>query len=130
MVLMTPQDHPLTRLQEVTIEEIACYPLILPPRSQRSLGRQTLEDLFQKQGLDHRVVMESSNVELSSLYVELGLGISFATVVKDLPLAGRRSLAFLPMNHYVEPDFIAVLHRKDKIISAYLEAFLDLLFAR
>ncbi|MEJ2091689.1 MAG: LysR family transcriptional regulator [Syntrophobacterales bacterium] len=130
MVLMTPRDHPLTRLQEVTIEEIVRYPLILPPRGQRSPGRQTLEALFQQQGLDYRVVMESSNVELSSLYVELGLGISFATVVKDLPLAGRRSLAFLPMSHYVEPDFIAVLHRKDKIISAYLQAFLDLLFAR
>lgn len=130
MVLMTPPDHPLTRLRQVTIEEVARYPLILPPRGQRSPGRQTLEALFQKQDLDYQVVMESSNVELSSLYVELGLGISFATVVKDLPLSGQRSLAFLPMSHFVAPDFIAVLHRKDKIISAYMQAFLDLLFDR
>ena len=74
--------------------------------------------------------MESSNVELSSLYVELGLGISFATIVKDLPLAGQRPLTFIPMSHYVPPDFIAVILRKDKIISAHLRAFLDLLFAR
>jgi DNA-binding transcriptional LysR family regulator len=129
MVLITPRDHPLTRLPRVTVEEIARYPLILPPKGQRSPGRQTLEALFQKQGLDYQVVMESSNVELSSLYVELGLGISFATMVKDLTLAGRRSLAFLPMRHYVAPDFIAVILRKDKIVSAYMQAFLDLLFA-
>jgi DNA-binding transcriptional LysR family regulator len=129
MVLITPRDHPLTRLPRVTVEEIARYPLILPPKGQRSPGRQTIEGLFQKQGLDYQVVMESSNVELSSLYVELGLGISFATMVKDLTLAGRRSLAFLPMRHYVAPDFIAVILRKDKIVSAYMQAFLDLLFA-
>jgi hypothetical protein len=35
-----------------------------------------------KLGINHHVVMESSNVELSSLYVEMGLGISFATVEK------------------------------------------------
>ena len=130
MVLMTPQDHPLTRLKRVTIENIAQYPLILPPRGQRSRGRQTLEALFQKENLDYRVVMESSNVELSSLYVELGLGISFATVVRDLPVRGQRTLAFLPMSSYVASDFIAALHRKDKVISAYMEAFLNLLFAR
>jgi DNA-binding transcriptional LysR family regulator len=129
MVLMTPRDHPLTRRKRVTIQQIARYPLILPPRSQRSPGRQTLEAFFQKQGLDYQVVMESSNVELSSLYVELGLGISFATIVKDLPLARQRPLAFLPLNHFVAPDFLAVIHRKDKVMSAYLQAFLDLLFA-
>jgi DNA-binding transcriptional LysR family regulator len=129
MVLITPRDHPLTRLPRVTVKEISRYPLILPPKDQRSTGRQTIEGLFQKQGLDYQVVMESSNVELSSLYVELGLGISFATMVRDLPLAGQRSLAFLPMRHYVAPEFIAVILRKDKIVSTYMQAFLDLLFA-
>jgi len=129
MVLLTPPDHPLARLPQVTVEEIARYPLILPPRSQRSTGRRTLEALFREKGLDYRVVMESSNVELSSLYVELGLGISFATLVKGLALTGPRSLAFIPLSHYARPDFLAVLLRKDKIISGYMQDFLDLLFA-
>jgi DNA-binding transcriptional LysR family regulator len=130
MVLMTPREHPLTALTRPTLEDIARYPLILPPRGQRSPGRQTLEALFQQQGLDYRVVMESSNVELSSLYVELGLGISFATMVKDLPLAGTRPLAFIPMRHYVAPDFLAVILRRDKVMGAHLRAFLELLLAR
>jgi DNA-binding transcriptional LysR family regulator len=129
MVLMTPREHPLTRLKRVSVADIARYPLILPPRGHQSPGRQTLEALFQKQGLDYRVVMESSNVELSSLYVELGLGLSFATIARDFPRAGRRSLAFLPMSHYVAPDHIAVLLRRDKSMGAHLRAFLDLLFA-
>jgi DNA-binding transcriptional LysR family regulator len=127
MVLMTPPDHPLTRIEQVSLEEIVRYPLILPPRGQRSPGRQTLETLFQKQGLNYQVVMESSNVELSSLYVELGLGLSFATVVKNLPLARQRPLAFLPMSHYVAPDYLALIHRQDKVVLPYMQAFLDLL---
>jgi len=129
MVLMTPKNHPLTRLERVTIEDIARYPLILPPRGQRSPGRQTLEASFRQQNLDYRVVMESSNVELSSLYVELGLGVSFATVVKGLPLPGQRSLAFLPISPGAVPDFLAVILRKDKIVNNFMEAFLDLLLA-
>ena len=127
MVLMTPPDHPLTRIEQVSLEEIVRYPLLLPPLGQRSPGRQTLEALFQKQGLNYQVVMESSNVELSSLYVELGLGLSFATVVKNLPLARQRPLAFLPMSHYVAPDYLALIHRQDKVVLPYMQAFLDLL---
>jgi DNA-binding transcriptional LysR family regulator len=130
MVLMTPRDHPLTSLQQVTLEAISRYPLILPPRGSQSPGRQTLEALFQNRGLDYRVVMESSNVELSSLYVELGLGVSFATISKTLPVIGQRPLAFISMSHYAAPDFLAVIHRRDKIMSGYMQAFLDLLFAR
>ena len=127
MVLMAPPGHPLTRSPQVTIEDIARYPLIMPPRTPRSPGRGTLEALFQEQGLDYHVVMESSNVELSSVYVEMGLGISFATIVKDLPLAVPRNLAFIPLPQIVEADFLAVIMRRDKILSAYKKAFLDTL---
>jgi hypothetical protein len=58
------------------------------------------------------------------------LGISFATMVKDLPLAGTRPLAFIPMRHYVATDFLAVLLRRDKVMGAHLRAFLELLLAR
>jgi hypothetical protein len=39
--------------------------------------------------------MESSNVELTSVYVEMGLGISLARVVMDLPALKRRLLDFM-----------------------------------
>jgi DNA-binding transcriptional LysR family regulator len=130
MVLMTPRGHPLTLLPQVTLEHICRYPLILPPQGSPSPHRQTLETLFRREGLDYQVVMESSNVELSSLYVELGLGISFATVVKGWPLTEPRALALIPLAAYGAPDFIAVIHRRDKVMSAPLQAFLDLLFGQ
>jgi DNA-binding transcriptional LysR family regulator len=86
-----------------------------------------LEESFRELGITYRVLMESSNVELSSVYVEMGLGISFATVVRDLPALRHRRLAFVPMGQLFEPDYIAVIMRKDKVLASYKSAFLEFL---
>ncbi|UCD33573.1 MAG: LysR family transcriptional regulator substrate-binding protein, partial [Desulfobacterales bacterium] len=97
-----------------------------PPTNLRY--RSNLEEKFQKLGIDYHIIMESSNVELSSLYVETGLGISFATIVKGLPELKKRRLAFLPMDHLFNPDYIVVVMRKDKTLTSYKSAFIKILF--
>jgi DNA-binding transcriptional LysR family regulator len=130
-VVMTPAGHPLAKTGRVTLKQIAKYPLILPPASPRYRCRRTLlEERFQKFGIYYHIVMESSNVELSSLYVEMGLGISFATIVKDLPVLKRRKLAFIPLGQVFKPDHIAVVMRKDKILASYKSAFIVKLFGQ
>jgi len=129
-VLMIPAGHQLAKAKRVSIKQIAKYPLILPPKSVRYTYRRRLEERFQKLGLDYHIVMESSNVELSSVYVEMGLGISFATIVKDLPALKERKLEFLPMNQIFKPDYIAVVMRKDKTLASYKSAFINILFGR
>jgi DNA-binding transcriptional LysR family regulator len=125
--LMTPIGHPLAKGKPLTLRQIAKYPLILPPKDLRFTCRRMLEERFQKLGLDYQIVMESSNVELTSLYVEMGLGISFATVVKDLPALKQRKLEFLPMDQLFKPDYIAVVMRKDKTLSSYKSSFINIL---
>jgi DNA-binding transcriptional LysR family regulator len=127
-VLLTPPGHPLAACQRASMEEIAKYPLILPPQGLKFTGRSVLEDHFRKLGVDYHIIMESSNVELSSLYVEMGLGISFATVASHLPVPEKRKLAFIPLDHYFPPDYIAVVLRKDKVLAPHKEAFLEMLF--
>jgi DNA-binding transcriptional LysR family regulator len=125
-VVITPVGHPLVKAKRVTLKQIGKYPLILPPINLKY--RSNLEERFQKLGIDYHIVMESSNVELSSLYVEMGFGISFATVVKDLPELKKRQLEFLPMDHLFKPDYIVVVMRKDKTLISYKDAFLKILF--
>ena len=50
-------------------------------------------------------------MELSSLYVETGLGISFATIAKDLPVLKQRKLSFVSLSHLFEPGYIALVMR-------------------
>lgn len=127
-VVMTPIDHPLSKPKRVTLIRLAKYPLILPPKSLKYTYRSNLEERFQKLGIDYKIIMESSNVELSSIYVEMGFGISFATMVTDLPELRKRKLEFLPMDHFFKPDYIALVLRKDKILISYKRAFIKILF--
>ena len=125
-VLLTPAGHPLTRARRVTWRQIARYPLILPPRGFESGGRLLLEDHFRRLGLTYHIILESSNVELSARYVETGLGLAFATLARGLP--PRPHLAFIPLKHYFKPDHLALVMRRDKVLPAYKQAFINLLF--
>jgi len=127
-VLMIPPGHPLAEAKRLTLKKLAKYPLILPPKDLRFTCRRMLEERFQKLGLDYQIVMESSNVELTSRYVEMGLGISFATVVRDLPALKERKLEFLPMDQLFKSDYIAAVMRKDKTLASYKSSFLNILF--
>ena len=126
-VLLTQPDHPLTKTTHVSLENIAKCPLILPPKSTELLYRNRLEDLFRKHGLNYFVIMESSNVELSSIYVEMGLGVSFASVVKGLPIFKKQNLGYVSLSHYLGSENICIVTRRDKKLTSYQEAFLTML---
>ncbi len=124
-VLMVPYGHPLLRMKNVKVSDIARYPLILPPRSMDSNSRSLIDDKFEREGIEYRVIMESSNVELSSRYVEAGIGIAFATIAEGLnPLKGRR-LRFIPMTEFFAADHIALICRKERSLPSYIEEFIS-----
>jgi DNA-binding transcriptional LysR family regulator len=125
-VLLAPMGHPLTRVRRVSWRQIARYSLIVPPRGHELGGRRRLEEQFQKLGLSFRIILESSNVELSAHYVETGLGLAFATLARGL--SPWRDLAFIPLNHYFKSDHLALVLRRDKALTPYKEAFINLLF--
>ncbi len=127
-VLIVPRDHPLLQERDVTWKRIAAYPLILPPRNIGNSGRMHLEGQLRKLRIAYRIAMESSNVELSAVYVEMGLGISFATIVKDLPVLGQKKVKTIPLGHYFKPDYVSIVTRKGKAPAMYKNAFLNALF--
>jgi DNA-binding transcriptional LysR family regulator len=128
-VLMVPPGHPLAVSGQVTLTEIARYPLIIPPASLKHSGRRALEEQFAKLGLTYQVAMESANAELSYRYVELGLGLSFATLAGELSLWRHRGLAFLPLDGFFPPDYLAIVMRPSRTLPPYKTAFLNLLLA-
>lgn len=123
-VLIAPVGHPLARIENPGIRDIARYPLILPPESIESRGRVTLENMFRKEGVPMRIIMESSNVELSSRYVESGLGISFGTVVRGVNVLKGRKLRFITLDHLLQSDHIALAYKRNREIPEYMESFI------
>lgn len=130
VVLMVSKNHPLTKEKQVKLEQVAQYPLIFPPKSALFYGRKRLEELFSQLDIEYRVIMESSNVELSSVYSEMGLGVSFATIVKSLPTIQKRNLRYISLNHYFEPEHIALVMRKDKVLPSFKKDFINVLFEK
>jgi len=126
-MLVTCKDHPLTKMHPVTLEDIVNYPLILPPRDRLTGGRRSLGDQIRNRGLHYHILIESSNVELSARYVEMDLGISYATIAPGLKHLEDRNLAFISLSRYIPPDYLAVVIRRDKFMAAHKKAFLRLL---
>jgi DNA-binding transcriptional LysR family regulator len=125
-VLLAPPDHPLASLKRVGLRQIARYPLILPPRGPEAAGRRLLEERFRKLGLSYHVILESTNVELSALYVEMGLGVAFATLARGTqPL---RNLALIPLKRHFKSDYLAVVRRPHPALALHKKAFINLLF--
>jgi DNA-binding transcriptional LysR family regulator len=126
-VLIVNAAHPLNDLAEISLNEIAKYPLILPIKRNEPCKRSEIERLFHDKDLTYHMVMESSNVELNLTYVELGMGISFATVVRSLPALDRPGSRFISLNKYFEPEYLAVVFRKDKQLQMHQQIFLNVL---
>lgn len=120
--VMTPRNHPLAKSKRVSLRRVAEHPLILPPTG---LGRRRVEERLNRLGVEYRVVMESANVELSALYVEKGLGVSFATVIQGAPWLEHRNLAFIALDKGFPPDYLAMVTRKGQKLLPAQAAFIQ-----
>ncbi|NCA69574.1 MAG: LysR family transcriptional regulator [Sphingobacteriia bacterium] len=120
--LITPKDHPLADKETVTLEEIAPYGLILPPRH---LSTWRLVDLvFKQHNLGYRVTLEAGGWEVIKKYVELGLGIS---IVTDVCLTGSENLSRIPLDHYFPKRSYGIVLRRGKFLSPQTKRFMKIL---
>ncbi len=128
VMLATPM-HPVLKARKVSIEMIARYPLILPPKNSEHSYRAGIEELFRRHGLNYFVIMESSNVELSAIYAEKGIGLSFATIVRGLPVFRQRKLGYVSLSGLIPPEHICVVTGRERNLKPHQEIFLEMLFS-
>lgn len=126
-VLVTPLGHPLTKAKKITLQDIAKYPLILSPKNLKYWIRRFLVSQFNELGIDYKVVMEASTIELGSKYVEMGLGISIVPLAFELDSVKKRAVKLIDVHHLFEPDYLSIVMRKDKILQSYKNAFIKLI---
>ena len=71
--VIVPKDHPLAKLPELTLPELAEYPLVTYVFG--FTGRSKLDEAFQSQGLTPKVVFTAADADVIKTYVRLGLGV-------------------------------------------------------
>lgn len=71
--LIVPKDHPLTRKERPTLEDVAEYPLIT--YHEGFTGRERVDQAFAAAGIAPDIVMSALDADVIKTYVSLGLGV-------------------------------------------------------
>jgi DNA-binding transcriptional LysR family regulator len=125
--LIAPPRHPLLKLKQLTLEQLADVPLILFERG--STGRQHVMDAFHGSGLSPHVDMEATNTEIIVRMVEAGLGVSIVPLMADGIVTRGRRVGILSLGHQIRPIHSGILTRRDEKHSAAARQFIDFLVA-
>lgn len=126
--VVTPIGHPLTKLSTITLADLAKYPLILSPKLLKYSKRRMLEKKFIQEGLSYNIAMEASNFILASTYVELGIGIAFVALGFELnKYLPEKKVSYTSIRHLFEPNYFAIVMRKNMDLRPYKETFIDLI---
>jgi len=120
--LITPLDHPLSKLKRLTVRDISRYPLILPPRHLTTRG--IIEQGFQQYNCTYDVKLEAGGWEVIKRYVEVGMGIS---IVTGICLTGKEKVVAIPVDRYFPMRTYGIVYRKDKHFSPQAERFIEMM---
>ncbi|MFK5986246.1 MAG: LysR family transcriptional regulator [Pseudomonadota bacterium] len=121
-VLITPLGHPLADKDEVTLEDISPYGLILPPHH---LSTWRVVDMaFRQKNIAFNVALEAGGWEIIKKYVELGMGIS---IVTDVCLTGNDKIVQKPLDKYFPKRSYGLVLRKGKFLSPQAKRFIEIM---
>ena len=123
-VLVTPRNHPLSKKKEVTLEDIAKYPLILPPKDTST--RRIADEAFQKAGLEYILALEATGRQAIKIYIDLGFGIS---VFNESLISKEDKKRFFTTNvaKYFGQSERGIIIRKGRVLSQHIVRFIKLL---
>jgi DNA-binding transcriptional LysR family regulator len=125
-MLITPLGHPLAEKaasgQEVTLEDVSHYGLILPP-SHLSTWR-IVKYVFQQNNLTFTVTLEAGGWEVIKKYVELGMGIS---IVTDICMTGNEKLVSIPLTKYFPQRSYGLVLRRGRFMSPQARRFVEIM---
>lgn len=120
--LITPKDHPLTAKQNITIQDLAEYPLITYHGG--FTGRSKIDKAFEEAGLTADIVMSALDTDVIKTYVELGMGVG---IVNDVAYDAERDYRLQQIKTDIfglNTTWIAV--RKGHLLRGYGYEFISL----
>lgn len=120
--IITPQNHPLTKVSEITLETLANYPIITYHGG--FTGRSKIDKAFEDAGIDVDIVMSALDADVIKTYVELNMGIG---IVNDVAYDKERDYRLTPIKTSifgVNTTWIAV--RKGHLLRGYGYEFISL----
>ncbi|RCU50506.1 MULTISPECIES: HTH-type transcriptional regulator CysB [Corallincola] len=120
--LVVRPDHPLAQCKELTIDELAKYPLVTYVFG--FTGRSELDTAFNQAGISPRIVFTATDADVIKTYVRLGLGVGvIATMAVDEN--DDKDLVALDASHLFERSTTMIGFRKGTFLRTYMYDFIE-----
>ncbi|AEG51636.1 transcriptional regulator, LysR family [Sphingobium chlorophenolicum L-1] len=118
--IVAPVGHPILAVPELTLEEIACYPIIT--YDTRYSGRWKVMKAFTDAGLEPKIVMSGIDADVCKTYVGMGLGIGILAAMtydpeRDVGIRARDA------SHLLPSSTIKIVLRRNTYLRSFLLDF-------
>jgi LysR family cys regulon transcriptional activator len=124
--VLVPQDHPLTKLDRLTLHDVARYPLVTYVFG--FTGRSQLDDAFRAAQLKPTVVFTATDADVIKTYVRLGMGVGIVARMAYDPQQDQ-DLVRLDASHLFAPNVTKIGFRRGMFLRSYMYDFIELFSA-
>jgi LysR family cys regulon transcriptional activator len=124
-VVVVPTGHPLTRIAQPTLADIAHYPIIT--YNPEFSGRSQIDAAFDQAGLIPDIRLTAMDADVIKTYVRLGMGIGI-TAQMAISHAERHSLVALPgSNRFFQSSTTKVAVPRGALLRNYAYRLIEML---
>ena len=119
--ILVPKDHPLARLERVSLLDVAQYSIVTYVFG--FTGRSKLDEAFADEGLEANVVFTATDADVIKTYVRLGLGIGIvAHMAYDAEV--DTDLVAIEASHLFDSSVTSIGFRKGTYLRGYMYDFI------
>ncbi len=123
-LLVVPPDHPLLKSKQVTLEEIAAFPLITYDSA--FAGRSKIDHAFSLRNLKPDILLEAIDADVIKTYVELGMGVG---IIAGMAFDAERDkdLRAIAVGHLFGMNVSRVALKQGAYLRSYVYTFIELM---
>ena len=121
--IVVPRDHALTQKKSLTLQNVADHPIVTYVFG--FTGRSKLDEAFQREQLEPRVVFTATDADVIKTYVRLGLGIGIIATLAYDPEQDS-DLVALDASHLFAPSTTMIGCWRGAFLRGYMYDFIEL----
>ncbi len=120
--VLVPKDHPLAQISELTLQDVARYPLVTYVFG--FTGRSKLDEAFMNEGLSPRVVFTATDADVIKTYVRLNLGVG---IIAKMAYDPELDSDLVPLNadHLFESSITKIGFRRGTFLRGFMYDFIQ-----
>ncbi len=121
--VLVPRSHQLANESALSLYKITQYPVVTYTFG--FTGRSKLDEAFQSEGLQPRVVLTAADADVIKTYVRLGLGVGIVASMAYDPVADT-DLVALDASHLFEASTTSIGFRRNSYLRGYMYDFIEM----